>query len=447
MSSSLTTEPIPVLTRRIAIPASVGFFFNTMYNFVDTYCAGLISTDALAALSLSFPVFFILLSAGSGLSQGTTALMANAIGAKKPGEARHLFAQALVFAAAAGVVLSFVGWLAAPSLFRLLGAEGDYLRVALAYMNVILCGGVFFILQMTINAALNAQGDTKLYRNFLIIGCAVNCVLNPVLMWGLGGLPAMGVTGIALATVIVQIGGCVMLWTGMRRRELCSELPASLFKPDFAMLRQILGQAVPAALNMLTIALGIFVITWFVKHFGKEAVAAYGIATRIEQVVLLPTIGLNFAVLGLVGQNHGAGLAHRVREAWTTNVKYGVLLMLAGGGTLFLLRKNAMQLFSDDSIVLTLGGDYLGVAAITLAAYPILFVTVFMLQGMKRPGYGLWMGLYRQIAAPMLLFNLLTFTLGLGIWGVWWGIALVTWSAALFALWWGWRTVRHAVAS
>ena len=157
MSSSLTTEPIPVLTRRIAIPASVGFFFNTMYNFVDTYCAGLISTDALAALSLSFPVFFIILSAGSGLSQGTTALMANAIGAKKPEEARHLFAQALVFAAAAGVVLSFVGWIAAPSLFRLLGAEGDYLGVALAYMNVILCGGVFFILQMTINASLNAQ--------------------------------------------------------------------------------------------------------------------------------------------------------------------------------------------------------------------------------------------------------------------------------------------------
>lgn len=447
MSASLTTEPIPVLTRRIAIPASVGFFFNTMYNFVDTYCAGLISTDALAALSLSFPVFFILLSAGSGLSQGTTALMANAIGAKKPDEARHLFAQALVFAAAGGVVLSFAGWLAAPSLFRLLGAEGLYLEVALTYMNVILCGGVFFILQMTINAALNAQGDTKLYRNFLIIGCAANCVLNPMLMWGWAGLPPMGVAGIALATVIVQIAGCVMLWAGMRRRELCHELPSSLFKPDLHLLRQILGQAVPAALNMLTIALGIFVITWFVKYFGKEAVAAYGIATRIEQVVLLPTIGLNFAVLGLVGQNHGAGLGHRVREAWTTNVKYGVLLMLAGGAVLFLLRREAMRLFTEDRIVLAMGGDYLGVAAVTLAAYPILFVTVFMLQGMKRPAYGLWMGLYRQIAAPVLVFHLLTFTLGLGIWGVWWGIALVTWSAALFALWWGWRTVRHAVAA
>ncbi|MEZ5387058.1 MAG: MATE family efflux transporter [Prosthecobacter sp.] len=446
MSSSLTTEPIPVLTRRIAIPASVGFFFNTMYNFVDTYCAGLISTDALAALSLSFPVFFILLSAGSGLSQGTTALMANAIGAKKPEEARHLFAQALIFAAAGGVVLSFVGWLAAPSLFELLGAEGDYLGVSLAYMNVILSGGLFFILQMTINAALNAQGDTKLYRNFLIIGCAANCVLNPVLMWGWAGLPPMGVAGIALATVIVQIGGCVMLWKGMRRHELCRDLPSSLFKPDLAMLRHILSQAVPAGLNMLTVALGIFVITWFVKHFGKEAVAAYGIATRIEQVVLLPTIGLNFATLSLVGQNFGAGFPHRVREVWTTNVKYGVLLMIAGGALLFLMRAQAMKLFTQDTTVISHGDNYLGIASVTLAAYPILFITVFMLQGMKKPGYGLWMGLYRQIAAPMLVFNLMAFTFALGTWGVWWGIALVNWSAALFALWWGWRTLRRVIA-
>ncbi len=442
MSMSLTSEPIPLLTRRIAVPASVGFFFNTMYNFVDTYCAGLISTDALAALSLSFPVFFILISAGSGLSQGTTALMANAIGGKNPDGARRLFAQAVTFSVIAGMALSAAGYLAAPALFQLLGAEGDYLKVALAYMNVILCGGVFFILQMTINAALNAQGNTTLYRNFLIVGFVANCGLNPLLMWGGLGIPAMGVGGIALATVIVQAAGCVMLWRGVRSTSLCTELPGSYFKPDLALLRRILGQATPAALNMLTVALGIFVITWFVKHFGKEAVAAYGIATRIEQVVLLPTIGLNFAVLGLVGQNHGAGLPHRVREAWLTGVKYGAGLMVGGGVLLYFLRAPAMKLFSHDSGVVSHGGEYLGVAALTLAAYPVLFVTVFMLQGMKRPAYGLWMGLYRQIAAPLLVFNGLAFTLGYGLWGIWWGICLVTWSAALFALWWGFRVVQ-----
>jgi len=193
---------------------------------------------------------------------------------------------------------------------------------------------------------------------------------------------------------------------------------------------------------MMTIALGVFVITWFVKHFGKEAVAASGIATRIEQVVLMPAIGLNTAVLSLVGQNHGAGLGHRVREAWLTNVKYGAGLMLAGGVLLWWLGEMAMRLFTADPVVIAHGRDYLSTAAWTVAAYPILFVTVFMMQGLKRPRYGLLVGIYRQVAAPLLVFHTLAFTLGWGLWGVWWGICMVTWSAALFALWWGWRTLE-----
>ena len=190
---------------------------------------------------------------------------------------------------------------------------------------------------------------------------------------------------------------------------------------------------------MLTISLGVFVITWFVKHFGKEAVAATGIATRVEQIVLMPAIGLNAAVLSIVGQNHGAGLPHRVREAWLTNVKIGAGLMLIGGLLVWLLRDPAMRMFSQDPIVIGHGRNYLLSSSLTLAAYPILFVTVFAMQGIKQPAYGLWMGIYRQLVAPVVVFHTLAFTLGWGLWGVWWGICIVTWSAALFALGWGWR--------
>jgi MATE family, multidrug efflux pump len=98
--------------------------------------------------------------------------------------------------------------------------------------------------------------------------------------------------------------------------------------------------------------------------------------------------------------------------------------------------------FTTDAAVIAHGSNYLTAAAFTLAAYPILFVTVFMMQGLKRPGYGLWMGIYRQVLAPVFVFQTLVFTLGWGLWGVWWGFCFVTWSAALFALWWGWRTVN-----
>lgn len=434
---SLTSDPIPQLTWRIAVPMSVGMFFNTMFNVVDTVCAGWLGTDALAALSLSFPVFFIILAAGSGISQGTTALIANALGMGDKAEARRVFAQALVFTLIAGPILSVAGLLAAPWLFRLLGADGDYLRTVLAFMNVTLVGGVFYLVPMVMNSALAAQGETRVYRNLLFLGLVANVALNPILMWGKMGLPALGVAGIALATVLIQIGGCVFMGYFAAKSELMHGLKPRDFIPAPAVLLRIAGQAVPAGLNMLTVAVGIFVITWFVKHFGKEAVAASGIATRIEQIVLMPTIGLNAAVLSIVGQNHGAGLPHRVREAWMTNVKTGAGLMVLGGFLVWLLREPAMKFFTHDAAVIGRGCDYLLASSVTLAAYPILFVTVFAMQGIKKPAYGLWMGLYRQIAAPVVVLNTLAFGLGWGLWGVWWGISFVTWSAALFALGWG----------
>jgi putative MATE family efflux protein len=441
---SLLTDPIPALIRRIALPASVGMFFNTMYNFVDTYCAGKISTDAQAALSMSFPIFFLVLAAGSGLQQASTALMSNALGSGDSKQARHLFAQAVLLSVIVGIVLSVVGYFASPALFRFLGAEGDYLSTSLAYMNVIMAGGVFFIMQMTLNSALNSQGDTRLYRNLLIGGFFANCLLNPWFMSGWLGFPAMGVAGIALATVLIQVVSCVILWRGIRRTELGAALQRSDFSPVQSLLSALAKQAIPAALNMLTVALGIFVITGFISHFGKEAVAAYGIATRIEQLMLLPIMGLNTAVLSLVGQNNGAGLAHRVRESWQTCIKLGVGFTLAAGVILWFLRQPMMEWFNPDPNVVRLGAEYLIIACVTLAAYPILFITVFMLQGLKKPTFGLWMGLYRQIVGQVGIIYLLAFGLAWGIWGVWIGISLVTWSGALFALWWGWRVVGKA---
>ena len=440
-SLSLTTDPIGQLTWRIALPMSIGLFFHTMFNVVDTICAGFLGTNALAALSLSFPVFFSVVAIGSGLSQGTTALIANALGSGDHTDARRVFAQALISAAGAGLLLSLAGLFAAPFLFRQLGAEGDYLRIVLAYMNVILGGSVFFLLPMVLNALLAAQGETRIYRNFLVAGFVANCALNPLFMLGALGLPGMGVRGIALATVFIQMGGVVYLW----RRVMTSALGSGFLRADFTphpeTLRRLAGQSIPAALNMLTIAIGLFVITWFVQHFGKEAVAAAGIATRIEQIVLMPAIGLNSAVLSIVGQNFGAGLLPRVREAWTTNLKYGAGMMLIGGIIVWIFREAAMGVFTRDPAVIRHGSDYLLASAFTLAAYPILFVTVFAMQGLKRPAYGLWIGLYRQVGAPLFVYHLLAFSLSWGLWGVWWGISIVTWSAALFALWWGWRHV------
>lgn len=432
--NGLTTRPIPALIRQIAIPASVGFFFNTMYNVVDTYFGGLISTQAVAALSLSFPVFFVIIAMGSGISTGTSALISNSLGENNIEKARKYLTQAISFSVFLSLILMVIGWLASPFLFRLLGAEGQYLDMALSYMNIIFAGVLLFSLTFILNSSLTAQGDTKTFRNFLIFGFILNVGLDPWFMFGGFGLPAMGLAGVAWATVFIHLLGTIyMAYKSIKSGILCKNC-WHMFKPEAKYFKEISQQGFPASLNMMTVAIGIFIITYFISPFGKSAVAAYGIATRIDQIVLMPTIGLNVASLTLIGQNNGAKKFDRVKEVYSKVLKYGFWIILVGMILVLLLSSVLMSVFSKDSEVIRVGSEFLKISAITYWAYMISFVSVSALQGLKHPMYAIWIGLYRQIAAPIFFFWLLATVLAWGIFGIWWGIFIINWSAAIITL-------------
>jgi len=438
---NLTTDPIPALIRKLAIPASVGMFFNTMYNVVDTYYAGQLSTDALAALSLTFPIYFSLLAMGMGFSTGTTALIGNALGREDREEAALTASQGLILSILLAVVIMTVGFLVSPALFRLLGAREEYLDLCLQYINVILCGSGMTLFVFMFNGILNAQGDTHSYRDYLIVATVANIILDPWFMYGGWGLPAMGVRGIALATILVQVFGAFFLGWRARRTGLIFRSSGARWRPDRRVLRAIVGQGVPASLNMMTVALGIFIITYFLSGFGQKTVAAYGAATRIEQIVLLPALGLNVAALTLAAQNSGAGRFDRVRSTARYALSYGAAVMVLGAAIVFLGAGPLMRLFTEDTEVVAIGVHYLRIAAFIEHAYVFLFINTSLLQGLKRPAFALWIGLYRQLVMPPLLFYMATRVLGLGLTGIWWGIFGISWSAALVAIFYAKNTV------
>jgi Na+-driven multidrug efflux pump len=214
-------------------------------------------------------------------------------------------------------------------------------------------------------------------------------------------------------------------------------------KPGY--FKEIARQGFPASLNMITVGVGIFVITYFISKFGKEAVAAYGIATRVEQIVLFPTIGLNTATLTIVAQNNGAKLFGRIRETLALALRYGGILMGIGTIGVFLLAEQLMGLFTSDEKVVEIGATYLRIAAFVFYAYVILYVNVAALQGVKRPMYAIWIGLYRQIIAPIIVFYFLTQILDFGLMAIWWGIFSVTWSAAVITFFYARRLLRKVI--
>lgn len=434
MTSDLTSAPIPQLVRRLAIPAGTGFFFNTMFNVVDTWYGGQLSTTALAAMSLSFPVFFLILAIGSGVSSGATTLIGNALGRRDQSEAQLLMQQALAFALLHAVVLTGAGIVGAPLIFRAMGASGMYLTHAISYMNVIFGGCTFFLLNFVMNAILNAHGNTVAYRNFLVCGFLLNLVLDPWFMYGGGGLPPLGLAGIALATVLIQCCGVLYLFSQLLTTGIMPLLSLSALLPRWPYFRELFRLGFPAAMNMMTVSLGIFVITWFVGRFGQQAVAAYGIGTRIEQIALLPVMGLNISTLALTAQNYGAEKIDRIRTTVRVSLRYGVIIATIGTVAALLYSRPLMTLFSADPVVISTGVQFLTVEAYVLPAYVLLYISISAMQGIKMPMFGLGIGLYRQIIGPTVVFYLATTIAGMGLPGIWWGIFAVTWSAALIVV-------------
>jgi putative MATE family efflux protein len=283
-----------------------------------------------------------------------------------------------------------------------------------------------------LNSLLTSRGDTKTYRNFLIFGFFLNVVLDPWFMFGGLGFPALGIRGIALSTVLIQVIGVVYLIFVTKKNKIFLNARLQDFMPNRKYYMDLFGQGFPASLNMLTVAIGIFVITYFASRFGKEAVAAYGIATRIEQIALLPTIGLNIAALTLAGQNMGAGRYDRILKSWGLNIRYGLMVIVIGVVSVALFSNQLMAAFTKDTQVIEIGAEYLRVAILFFFAYIFLNISVSTLQGMKKPFYAIFVGAYRQFLIPLPLFYLFAVYLDWGTKGIWWGIFFANWSAAIF---------------
>ncbi len=442
-TTDLTSRPVPKVIRQVAVPASVGFFFHTMFNVVDTWWAGRIDTEAVASLALSLPVYFIITSLASGIGTGSTALMGSALGGGDRKKASFVAVQMLSFGLFISAILAWFGLTFAPGIFQWLGAEGRYLETCLAYMNPLFACNFVIVFLYLFNAILQAQGDTKSFRNVLIFTACLNVVLDPWFILGGFGLPAMGLQGVAWATVILQGLGCIYLGFKARQTGLMKTDAGRNLIPRPRMYAEIAHQGFPASLNFMTIALGFFVIFRFVSQFGPEASAAYGIATRIDQIVLLPTIGLNVASLTITAQNYGANRIDRIRETFRRNLKYGATILLPLSIPILIFAEPLMGFFTDDPAVISLGAEYLRIDAFTLYGYVIIFISTSVLQGMKRPLFAIWMGIARQVVAPYALFTLFTVVLGYGTISLWLAIAVIVWSSAIVAFWYARRVLQN----
>ena len=398
----LTKDPIWELLRKVTIPASVGSLFQTFYNLVDTWFAGRISAEAIGAIAKSFPIYFVIIAVGVGIGAATNSCIGNLLGAKKINKASLFIAQSVIFSLVTSIVVTLFGLNASDFLLSVMGSDAAGIALTREYLDIIFYGTFIVMIQISLNGALNAQGDTKSYRNVLIFSFFLNIFLNPLFIWGYGIVPAYGIGGLAIATVIAQSIGTIYLAYKINSCKLRKYLSIKCFIPKFIFLKELFAQAMPIMISMLFIGVGIFNILYFIGQFGDLATAGYGAALRVEQVFLLPVIGLNTAVLSIGGQNFGAKNYNRIRELYTKALFFGSSFMAVAGVVLFFGAEFFVSQFTDNVEAIYHGAIYLKVAALIAPIYPVFFITTAVFQALKKPIYSLYLSVLRLTAFPFL---------------------------------------------
>jgi len=431
-TNELITKDIKQLIFQIAIPSSIGMFFNTMYNVVDTFYVGKISTEAISALTYSFMIFFMLLSISFGLSSAITAYVGGALGKHKRNMAGIYVSNGMSLFMSISLILSIVSFLLLEYIFVLMGASGTVLDYALEYTYIILLGIVPMLIGLGANAVLIALGDTKSYRNILIIGFILNVILDPLLIYGFYFIPALGLSGVALATVLIQYITLIYMLYKLYKTNL---FEVSIFfksMPNIKAFKHLITQAIPTSLNMFLMSFGSIITMYFVSTYGFKAVAAFGIGYRVEQIILLPMLGLNTAVISIVSNNFGAKNFDRIDEVIHKALKYGYIMSAIGVILIALFGKYMIMVFDTDLEVVDIAYTYIIFESLIFFAFITLFISVSTLQGIKNPFIIPYVSFYRQIVMPLIFFYAVVNIFDLPIVYLWASMFIIISSAAIY---------------
>jgi len=369
----------------MAVPVLFGILTMMGQAFIDMWFIGRVGVRELAALSFAFPILMIVTSVAIGLGAGTSSVVARAIGAHNHRRARRLATDSLMLSFGITATVSAIGYLTINPLFTLLGAPADMIPLIAGYMTILYLGVPFVVVGMVGMSSMRATGDTRLPSMLMIIASVANIILDPILIFGLGPVPAMGLNGAAMAALLSRaaiFGGTLYF---MRYR-----LDLLTFnKPDPGELRSswadVLHVGIPAAGTNAIIPIATGVITAMLARYGTEAVAGFGVASRVESLTLVTFYALSAIIGPFVGQNISAGRADRIFEALRlcTIFCLGVGLLMAA--LLAIGSAWIPTLFSNNPQVTDVSTLFLTIAPISYGAYGMVMVMNASFNGMGKP--------------------------------------------------------------
>ncbi len=425
-------KPVFPLLLSMALPMVISMLVNSLYNIVDTFFVARIGEEAVTALSLVYPVQNLINAVAIGYGIGVNALIAQSLGARHQQEANRAATQGLVCSISHGVLLTILGIAIIPFFLSLFTQQVVVLQLGVAYARVAFLFGVPLMLHLYFEKVFQAVGRMKESMLCMMGGCVVNILLDPVLIFGLGCFPAMGIRGAALATGIGQLSGWLLYMILMTRQPLNVKICREYLRPDKRMMLRLYGIGIPASLNLALPSVLIASLNAILAAYGQSYVLVLGIYYKLQTFLYMPANGVIQGMRPIIGYNYGSREKERVREIFRDTLLCIALIMVLGMILCLLWPQQIMGIFTTNATTILRGKEALQIISLgfLLSALPVTMCGA--LEGMGKGLHSLVLSLCRYLCVILPLALILSQFFGGE--GVWWAFAATEWIAAGVAL-------------
>lgn len=362
----------------LSLPIMASNLIQTFYNLTDTYFVSKLGTTQMAAMQITFPLVFLMISVGAGLSIGGIALISQYIGADAKRDARKVAGQLLTASFIGSIVVAILGFTFAESILKLMNAEGDLLKYATTYLRIMFLGAPTMMTTFAFNGIKQGEGDTVTPMILSSLSVILNIILDPIFIFVFD----FGIAGAAYATVLSRaLFNIISLYILFSEKHNTLDLKFKDLKINSVYLSSIISVGLPAAIGQSTTALGFAVMNSFIISYGESIVTAFAIGNRISSIIFMPAMGIGGALSTIVGQNIGAGQIKRANEAFLKSAGLASVIMVSGAAIMVPFSDFLIGIFTNDAYIIAEGSLYLKLILVTIPLFGFFNCLTGLFQG------------------------------------------------------------------
>lgn len=429
----MAVMPMRKLIYTMSIPLMMSLLVQSLYNIVDSIFVARLSENALTATSLVYAIQFLMIAVGVGTAVGLNSLLSRRVGQKLEDEACRVATTGLFVMTITAVLFALVGFFFSESIARAMTSDPELQSLCNQYMRIcmIWCLGIF--IQTYGQRLLQAVGDTLFSMISLIIGAVANIILDPIMIFGLFGFPALGVSGAAVATVIGQWLGAIAVLIFNKKRNPIIHVRFKNYHFDWNDVREIYRVGMPTIIMQAIGSVMTFAVNSILITVSSTAVAFFGVYYKLQNFLMMPMNGLGQAIIPIVGYNYGADNKDRIREAWDILIPIGITFALIATAFFMIFPKQLLMLFAASNDMLAIGIFALRIISITFVCSTLTILCGYFASGLRNGVINMVGGAIRQLIllVPFLWLFLHLF----GINGAWFAFWISESVACLYSLW------------